>query len=910
VTAAVDAVRRHPRHLILFALTAGLLVGPVAPAVAWATAAVAAWLAGRLPLAVFAAVAVLAGATLAQARVDALSAGELPSAIGRSIDTRAILLEPIRVRRNGSAVARVRLAGRATLGGAGRGEMSADADEPSSGAEDASGVQRGAEDASAVQPGAEDSSGVQPGAEDSSGVPSGAEDVSGVQRGAEDASDVHPGAAIGMRALTDDLTGEIAVARGADGRLPPGVRVGSELRMRGSVAPLGDFDAYQRLRGARAAIEVASWEPTGGTRGGLLGALDGARERAARGLGTGLAEPQAALLRGMVLGQDEAIAQGVRDDFKRSGLAHLLAVSGQNVLLLCTLVLAACAVLDVPLRARLIAAGVLVALYVPLAGGGPSIQRAGVMGIAGLVAALAGRPASRWYALGLAAAVTLAVNPLAAGDPGWQLSFAAVVGLLALARPLRHALTRCRVPELVADVAAITVAATLATAPLMALHFEQVSLASLPANLLAAPVVAPVMWLGMLGIALAQVAPPLAGPLNVLCAPLLGYLEWVAHGAAGAPLAAVPVRLEGSTGLALAYAVPAASVLVLFRLRRAWPRIVATHRPRPLASAWAPPLASAWAPPLAGREPLAGEDGASARLAAELPARTDRLGSARVRVAVLVTVATLVAAVVAVQVVRTRPAPLAPGEFVVSFLDVGQGDAVLLQRDGTSILVDTGPPGGPILQRLAEAGVDRLDLLVLTHAEADHEGMALSVIAAHRPRMVLDGGAGWPTAVQRGLPDALARIGGRAVAARAGQVLRLGPVKLRVLWPPAPAPGWRPDGDANDRAVVAHVQDGAFDLLLPADAETNVTAGLDLPRVEALKVAHHGSVDEGLPAMLERTSPQVAAIEVGRNSYGHPAPSTLDALRVVPELVRTDRDGTVRLHVAGGQMRLEGGSGS
>ena len=117
-------------------------------------------------------------------------------------------------------------------------------------------------------------------------------------------------------------------------------------------------------------------------------------------------------------------------------------------------------------------------------------------------------------------------------------------------------------------------------------------------------------------------------------------------------------------------------------------------------------------------------------------------------------------------------------------------------------------------------------------------------------------------------------------------------------------------GNPNDRAVVVHVQDGAFDLLLPADAESNVTAALELPRVEALKVAHHGSADEGLPAMLERTAPQVAAIEVGRNSYGHPAPSTLGALRVVPRLVRTDRDGTVRLRVAEGRMRLEGADGS
>src|SRR5215203_6032895 len=210
----------------------------------------------------------------------------------------------------------------------------------------------------------------------------------------------------------------------------------------------------------------------------------------------------------------------------------LLAVSGQNVMLLCLLVLAVGAATGLPLRSRLVAAVLLVALYVPLAGGGPSIQRAGVMGIAGLVAALAGRPASRWYALGLAAAVTLALNPLAAGEPGWQLSFAAVAGLLALAPPLRHAATCRGIPGPVADAGAMTIAATLATAPLLALHFEQVSLASLPANLAAAPVVAPVMWLGMLGIAAAQIAPPLAAPLNVVCAPLLGYLQWVADGAA------------------------------------------------------------------------------------------------------------------------------------------------------------------------------------------------------------------------------------------------------------------------------------------------------------------------------------------------------------------------------------------
>jgi competence protein ComEC len=516
--------------------------------------------------------------------------------------------------------------------------------------------------------------------------------------------------------------------------------------------------------------------------------------------------------------------------------------------LLATLVLAAGMALGLPLRARLAAALVLVAVYVPLAGGGPSIQRAGVMGAAGLVAALAGRPASRWYALGLAAALTLALNPRASGEPGWQLSFAAVVGLLALVPRWREGLRGARVPGPVADALAVTAAATLATAPLMALYFERVSLASLPANLVAAPAVAPVMWLGMGSIGLAQVAPALCEPLNALNGFLLADLEWVAHVAARPPAAAVPVRLGGPAGLALAYAVGATALALTGRAwRRAGPR-----RRRLLAPA-AVVAAAAAAPVLAAARPGA--------------------------------------------------APPPRGELVVSFLDIGQGDATLLQRDGASVLVDTGPPGGPILRRLREAGVRRLDALLLTHAQLDHEGMALEVARAFHPRLVLDGGTGWPTAVQRGLRA----IRGRTVAAHAGQQLALGGIRLRLLWPPPPPPGWRPEGDPNGRAMVALASADGFELLLTADAESDITAPLDLPDVDALKVAHHGSADPGLPALLARTRPELAAIEVGRhNTYGHPAASTLAALHAaVPEVVRTDRDGTVRLHVTRGAARLE-----
>jgi competence protein ComEC len=144
------------------------------------------------------------------------------------------------------------------------------------------------------------------------------------------------------------------------------------------------------------------------------------------------------------------------------------------------------------------------------------------------------------------------------------------------------------------------------------------------------------------------------------------------------------------------------------------------------------------------------------------------------------------------------------------------------------------------------------------------------------------------------------------IAPQAGEAVRLGALTLSVLWPPPRPPGWRPSGDPNETALVALASDGPFRLLLTADAESDVTGPLDLPPVDVLKVAHHGSADPGLPALLARLHPRIAAIEVGRhNPYGHPAPSTLAALRWVRTVVRTDRDGTVKLDVRDGHVILD-----
>ena len=662
---------------------------------------------------------------------------------------------------------------------------------------------------------------------------------------------------------------------------PAGSQPGAELAVTGTLAALGPFDAHERRRNAHALLRAQAIRATGRRRGGILGTLDGVRARTERALTSGLSPPRGALARGMVLGQDDALTEPVREDFRATGLAHLVAASGANVLLLATLVLAVGTAAGLGLTARLWFAIALVAAYVPLAGGGPSIQRAAVMGVAGLVAALAGRPASRWYALLLAGAVTLALNPRAAEDPGWQLSFAAVVAMLALVPALCARLRGAGVPRGLAEALAVTIAATLGTAPLVALHFERVSLVSLPANVLAAPAVAPVMWLGTIAGALGQFASPLAAHVAELAALPLAYLTWLADRAAALPFAELGIGSPGLGGVVASYV--AAGVAAL-----AWRRLAA----RRAARSCAPPTRAQ---------------------------RTRRAACALV----------VAAGAIAGVALASRP-PQPPRDLTISFLEIGQGDATLIQHGRAAVLVDTGPPGGPILARLREAGVRRLDLLVATHAALDHDGAAAELLDEVPVAMVLDGeerGVCRSTALSREqiytprAPTAPAGpFGARPtapiglLAARhrvactpsdAGQLFRVGPLELRVLWPrrDPPAP---PGAEPNDRATVIHLRDGAFDLLLTADAESNVTAALDLPEVDALKVAHHGSDDPGLPDLLNRLRPQVAVVSAGRrNLYGHPTPSTLQALEeAVPIVRRTDRDGTVRLRIEDGRMTV------
>jgi competence protein ComEC len=254
------------------------------------------------------------------------------------------------------------------------------------------------------------------------------------------------------------------------------------------------------------------------------------------------------------------------------------------------------------------------------------------------------------------------------------------------------------------------------------------------------------------------------------------------------------------------------------------------------------------------------------------------------------------------------PAP--PDTLTVRFLDIGQGDATLIQDGaGAAALFDGGPPEARVYRQLRAAGVDRLDLLVATHQSRDHQGGLHEVIDHIQTSLLLENSDGTTDRDFRRLIGEADARGIRHLPAREGQVLRVGRLRIEILSPaPLPADAPAPE-DPNPRGVAAIVSAGDFDLWLSADAESDAILPLPLRPVEAMKVSHHGSADPGLPEVLERLQPQVAAIEVGAdNSYGHPTPETLAALHAaVPRVYRTDRDGTVTLTVRDGHMDVTTG---
>ncbi|MGH2956618.1 MAG: ComEC/Rec2 family competence protein, partial [Solirubrobacterales bacterium] len=239
----------------------------------------------------------------------------------------------------------------------------------------------------------------------------------------------------------------------------------------------------------------------------------------------------------------------------------------------------------------------------------------------------------------------------------------------------------------------------------------------------------------------------------------------------------------------------------------------------------------------------------------------------------------------------------APG-LEITVLDVGQGDAILLDPPASQpVLVDTGPPGSGLLRRLRELGAESLAAAVITHHQSDHAGglpELLESVPAER--------------VYHGVPDpdlrrAAIAAGASPVRLAEGGQIDFGALRLTAVWPPPELAAAAGD-DPNRLSLVLAADWGHFSMLLTGDAEAEA-APIEPGPVDVLKVAHHGSEDGGLGELLERTVPKLAVVSVGDNPYGHPTPETLAELRRhhVPTL-RTDQDGEIEIEADASGWRV------
>jgi competence protein ComEC len=667
-----------------------------------------------------------------------------------------------------------------------------------------------------------------------------------------------------LRAVVEHLGGEgtAPVAAGTRLLLSLGPAraapdVGTRLRVAGRLRPAATraspawWTRWLARQGISARLGAVTARPAG-RRGGARGLRDRWRMWASRNAGAGLKGDTAALVRGMALGGGSQLSQEAAEAFRDAGIWHLLAVSGQNVTVVALSVLVLLRALGLSHRPSVAVAGIVMIAYCLACDGGASVARAGTVGALALIGELRSSARDRWMLLLGGLAMLLAWQPRSLWDPGLQLSFGAVVGLFAIAPPIARRL-RPWMAARVAELAAMSLAAGLATAPIVAAHFGRLSLVGVLVNMVAVPLAAPIVVTALAALAAGAVSAP-AGLALAAAAGLGADLLLAISRAASA--------LPGAT-----VAVPGAAVPALIALAIA-----------PLAFAGASRAG-------AGR---------------------DR-GGPRMRAGLLC----LGAAVAAAWALWPRtPVTAWPQAPAVTVLDVGQGDAILLRGPaGDTALVDTGPPGAPapVLRALRRHGIRRVDLLVVTHGDADHAGGATAVIETADVRAVVhppEPADGWGDDMRA----ALRRAGELRVPAQPvarGDLLRVGPWIARVLSPAGAQPSGAP---ANDGSVVLDVRArGGPSALMTGDAESPVIAPLRPVPVDLLKVSHHGSDDPGLGALLVRVRPPVAVVSVGEgNRFDHPRPAVLEDLtRAGARTWRTDRHGDITVLRRGGRILVE-----
>ena len=653
----------------------------------------------------------------------------------------------------------------------------------------------------------------------------------------------------------------------------PRLIAGDTVTWTGHIRPLadGDYDRYLATQGIGAQCEATSLTVVSHDNS-PAGHLEAFRQASGDALQLVLPEPAGGLAAAILIGLRDRVDRDLAAAFTTAGVSHVVAISGWNIAIVAATI-AALLRNRISRRRRAIATIVAIVAYTLFAGASPSVLRAALMAGVAMAAVESGRGSRAMVGLGWAATIMIVVEPATVGDAGFQLSAAATAGLVAWANPLTEWLGRraTRLPTALRESLGISLAAQAATLPIALLDFGRLAVIAPAANLVVVPIVAPVMaagavafgagWLALLG-APAWLTGPIAMPATLLLAVLIEAVRVFA----GIPGANQTLPFPGNVLAAIG------SVGLLVAMHRALKR--------------------------AGRAAI------KVKPKAVTPPTARQRFVARYRGLLAVTV--LVAAM-AGSALASRP----DGCIHVIVLDVGQGDAILLEGDrGGRILVDGGPDPNLLISRLdgfIPAWDRRLDAIVVTHPHDDLLAGLVGVVERYRVGRAFEPGWTVDTPAFRSWEGALTAHGLEPKRLRTGETLRLDDATLRVLWPDegttrstALDPAAASNRQTNDASIVLLGEFESRRFLLTGDAEDDVDPVLlarGLPAVDLLKVAHHGSATASSDSLLAAVRPAVAVISVGaNNTYGHPNGATVARLRAhSARVARTDLDGTVEV---------------
>ena len=637
----------------------------------------------------------------------------------------------------------------------------------------------------------------------------------------------------------------------ADTLIP--IRLGDVVKLHGRLrTPLtprnpGGFDARRWLvtEGSVLLCSVSKGEDleiVGQEDPGLPGRVTGILRRVMReSINAQYASEHAGILTGLLLGDRGMIEDTVLNDFRRTGIMHILAVSGLHAGIILMMVFMPLERL--PFAARALSALTVLWLFAAVTGFAPPVTRASIMATIVLVGILLQRDSQPINALAAAGTGILLADPLALFGLSFLLSFGAVLGILLFQQRVQTALLRVfpRMwrPKLqpAAALLSLTLSAQALTLPLLAQEFGQVSPSVLLANLVAVPLVFLTVTCGSLSLLLFHILPALATPFAAVAAASIDLILITSELLARLPGASVSLP-------------PLPSLIVILYFT--------------------------------GIAYLT-------------------ISQGRVRQKLLVLSITLIAVLTAAPAI----APDSGNIIRVTFLDVGQGDAAVVELpDGSALLIDTGPGSrnwnagsAIILPFLRARGIRRLHMMIITHPDNDHAGGAQAVVEELPVGQVLVGGR-WPeSGAGKELMDVMTARTDSVRDVRAGLRIPLpGEAMLYVLSPPADI-----DCEAsNEHSVVVLLRYGTTRFLFTGDAdaeaERRMVARYDsFLHADVLKVGHHGSTTSSSPGFVVKVRPRHAVISAGRNNhFNHPRQEVLDRLRLAgAHISRTDIEGAI-----------------